>query len=1624
MARKRFNKKFALTVAGVVGGVAVLGGGAFYFLRPKDSPARLEAMAQIAIDAKDYDAAYTAYGRSVTLLPTPEKFVRLGDIARVVAAQNPDKPQLINRTISAYNSALEIDPRYIPALTKLIDFQQDRIRAGATTPTDFARLRELAERLVAADATNNSAKFIIPMSHIQESRSPGFTGDEAVVDKAVEDLRALVAEDASDANAVDFLVKAQIQRGGKTLSDQVKSVEARKAGALATFAEAAATLDAALAKQDNNLPLHMKGAELYAIISNVFGTNFAAPVMGPLDAAQRDANLAKMRATLERGRAMALPDKPFFVEINMMAANEALQSRGREAADAIYRSAMEQAPNSQTLRIGYADFLSKDATTRSKAIEILSLPVDSNQGDTSFFASNRLAQLTAITQRNLNSYRLDQAASLNAAADKPARDALLKSVEEDTARLLGDSPDDFRVLTLQGRLLVLQGRNVDAIQKYERARTSLERVMGQQTSNDQAQILARDRLDVMLRLSDAYRLAGQFGKQRDLLREVINAQPRYIPARAQLVELLVREGSIDAAKAEFTQSTRELDAMEKEIDRPDAKAQFDQWRRLLEIASTQLNPDRSAVEAANLEAYGKLPESTREQRIRKGTIAAQLKRYAEAAAILQVDVAADPKDVEAATLLIQVLALDGKTDQAKEVVKSALAANPNDNRLKMLDLRLSGGTNEDARKLVLEQIKAIPDEFTRELQLYAYYSQTGDRKTALENLARAETLKPNDRAVLDLRFQNALVDKDWATAERILPNLVSINGDQAGGRLYRFKLYAAKGQGPEALRVATELSEALPGFALSWVTLGQAHAMANDHERALVNFQQALQIKPDEKAALVGAINSNYALNRPTEARKFISDGLTRLPADADIKNLELNHELRFGDPEKSAKYFEDQAQKLGDAERDLVLKVNSLKPGPEQDALRQQLAAIAREYGQVLSQGGRSYAQLASTRNNKGDLDGARDALAKALSMLTEAAERRPDDLQVMAGLAQIARFTANPASVESLLKRTADLPAVATRPEPMLILADYYLSIGRPDDADKSIREAVRRGGTAVEPRSAAANVLFRLGKVDDALAVLADAEGAATNKAIQRQRADILLNAGRFEQAEKSIRAQLQVNPNDSQLSNLLISALLSSNRFDDADKEISTVLTRDPQNPDALYFRSFIQVRKPGGDLNAAIRDLRALRDSGQLNGVEQRMMLVDALFKNNEQNNAIVELRNLLQATPSNRQVRLRLADALAVVAPPRFDEALAVINEGLARPDLKNSPDLLMSKTRLQLATRNPEAAVATAREAVKASNSAPLAIRAYLDTLLTAKQGTQVLRETEEMNKAGLKAWWLFASRAAARAQLNDTAGAINEYSSALQSATDANDDEGGVRIPRMMAETLGPDNAIKALMPRADENLNFRLMASQLQASTNRLPDALATLEPALAKLDSLKPDEQARIIRGAASLLVAPGPQQNYDRAAELYRKLVKLTPDDLATLNNLAFIVAEKVTSPNPAEALQYSERAVDIVRRSGIVEPLVYDTHGWNLVLNNRIPEGIDLLTQALDRRSFMEAHYHLGMAYLKFNLPREALDQLQRAENASNQPGTDPSYKPRINEGLNQAALAVEKLGATGGARP
>jgi hypothetical protein len=107
-------------------------------------------------------------------------------------------------------------------------------------------------------------------------------------------------------------------------------------------------------------------------------------------------------------------------------------------------------------------------------------------------------------------------------------------------------------------------------------------------------------------------------------------------------------------------------------------------------------------------------------------------------------------------------------------------------------------------------------------------------------------------------------------------------------------------------------------------------------------------------------------------------------------------------------------------------------------------------------------------------------------------------------------------------------------------------------------------------------------------------------------------------------------------------------------------------------------------------------------------------------------------------------------------------------------------------------------------------------------------------------------------------------------------------------------------------------------------------------------------------------------------------------------------------------------LAYAQRAVDGLKRTGQVNPLVTDTDGWVLILNGKLDEGIDVLHQVVGTADFPDVHYHLAEGYLKKGSLDDArrelalADQMYQSADANHRP-VDTALLGKIEAAQKQA---------------
>ena len=112
------------------------------------------------------------------------------------------------------------------------------------------------------------------------------------------------------------------------------------------------------------------------------------------------------------------------------------------------------------------------------------------------------------------------------------------------------------------------------------------------------------------------------------------------------------------------------------------------------------------------------------------------------------------------------------------------------------------------------------------------------------------------------------------------------------------------------------------------------------------------------------------------------------------------------------------------------------------------------------------------------------------------------------------------------------------------------------------------------------------------------------------------------------------------------------------------------------------------------------------------------------------------------------------------------------------------------------------------------------------------------------------------------------------------------------------------------------------------------------------------------------------------------------------------------------APTPQQAKIRASNTAKV--KSGKVEPLIYDTQGWALILNNRDDEGINILQKVAETADFPDIHYHLAEGYLHKHLADGAQRELKAASTIMDQAiaakrNVDMTLRAKIDQASKEA---------------
>lgn len=921
-------------------------------------------------------------------------------------------------------------------------------------------------------------------------------------------------------------------------------------------------------------------------------------------------------------------------------------------------------------------------------------------------------------------------------------------------------------------------------------------------------------------------------------------------------------------------------------------------------------------------------------------------RRDESTALLQRHINENPGDVQALAMLLPLVEdVESKT----QLVDAAEQAGAEERAIGLLRRSLDpdqSGLNMD--ELVEQLLGSEEDPFKRALGEARLYARANDTEKIREALGRAAAINPDHAEVIDMQFSLALQDDDMPAAEALVERTRRLNTDLAQGEFYRGRLASVKEDWDTAIAAYRRGLTLREVYSDGWYRLGTVLVADQKPDDAAEAFKTAIEQRPNNVPAL----------------RSLAQIMITRQQADEALRLLRQAREYRPRDARLLEQYLTVE-QQVGDKQRVIDIRRQIAAQNPDNINNRRVLAYILAAQGQE-------------------------DESRQIIDAIIEQEGRTRQNVQTLAAIeSELDDGAAGLAEIDRYLAERGD----AVDADDLLMLARYQRVIGDPSGAFTTYRRAIAidQSPEKVVTRELA-DIQFALGLSEESAKLYAQLyELDNTDKKVALRYAENLL---RIDQTDEA-REILQQHEEDVQA--LVLKALIAHTDEDrnEAIRLLNRAIVRDRNNPTLYLQRARLFVKDPE-QVNAAEQDLlEALKLN--TNMTEARALLAELYLSRNETAEGIRELRNLLNRSPDYQPARLRLLNVYR--ANNRFAEARSLLSESVER--YADSGQWARLAAQQALADGDLAAAAGHARRAYELNpNSQSLFFTTGL--LINAQRPDEALslldENLEQLNTEPV----LQAVRGRALAATGDADAATQVLQRALARARNYRE---ASNIAGQLGQVVPADEAVTMIesVTDAQDPTSLRLVAVNLNLQTRRFEAALEQLRGLEGAMTIGNPALTGQFNQMMAMALYGSG---RFDDARAYYQKLIDENPDDLGTLNNFAYLLANDLDDPQTA--LPLAERAAELAGDN----PQVLDTLGWVRFKLGQTTEARSDLERSLNLQPLAPTCLHLGEVYEYLGLPTRATEMYQQAIELAGQTG-DNDTKQQAEQRL--AALNAQE---------
>ncbi|HUO09586.1 MAG TPA: tetratricopeptide repeat protein [Phycisphaerae bacterium] len=930
----------------------------------------------------------------------------------------------------------------------------------------------------------------------------------------------------------------------------------------------------------------------------------------------------------------------------------------------------------------------------------------------------------------------------------------------------------------------------------------------------------------------------------------------------------------------------------------------------------------------------------------------------------------EPNNQMALSLAIAVQVQLDRPADAHKLLDRALAKYPNNPGFQFMKAKLSQ-PNADTTDAQVELIKSITDDYSRSMFYAQLYHKTGQLNKELESLQAAEKALgegANDALadVVQRSFSAALALTDtakdaaeketyWKIARNYVEKAQRLNLDGVNGALLQAELQYKQGDRRQAIATLEQTLSDHPDFSRAHTVLGLMYAEAGRMDSALDQFRQSIKEKPDDVAALKGAIRLLNQKGDPgslEEARNDLKQAMIFAPRDPEV--------MAFADV-------------LGDPASAIEVREQIYRKDPSNLDNLEHLAGL--------------YVQ--SKQANK------------AIELLRPVYDKTPDDIRLADTLARLYRETGQTNEARTIYERFIGSNDPLMRFEGMLLLGELFNSLGQNDQAVETYKAAIGLAPAGDDRgQRRLADLYFEMDDMKDAEDLYHKIYDNQKTKdmGVLRRIVETQIRQGKYADADQILKNEIfKQNPNDAEGLVLQGYSLLRQGNSKDALASFNAVLDKDPNNPDALHYRAYAQYTLQG-DLDQAAKDLMAVRDRNR-NAINSRLLLARVYRLSHRLSEAASEYRDVIALRPDLIPARVEYAQYLLQLAkvqqnllPDNQDDIAYMIRSMDPIQTLQaflvdssnrfpKDPTWQIFAGDLLSLVGHREDALKMYEQAFNASSGSPRAAASYLDALIRSGRYEEAIALVTKIGTVRANSADDYVKRASAYAATHKQEEAFADFGRALDLVDQ--DLNLATVVSHQMMVALPGDKVVSFLQERVKANPTStasRLALGQALLNNNQAAEAARILAP---MRNDAKIQDKAMVLR---SLALAEYQAKDFNSANTDYQELLKIVPDDIESLNNLSFMLADNMK--NPKEGLVYATRAAKILRQGEdsiafVNNGNVYDTLGWVEILNGDTDAGIRDLRRAIQSEPSTIAYYHLGRAYQKAGRKDDARKAVQ-----------------------------------------